>query len=157
MSTLSTFCMNLLIYRLGSGSRPRMLCGRPGIPYISAARGACYVTAGFGAVSPRGIGVWYTPCALAPPVRSAGAHSRPLVLEDDSVFAALLLDLLTEERYPTTSAPTGRLGLAAWRRRRPALVILELPPLTPAAQWEFLAPIGQDAMTAEACVIVCTI
>jgi hypothetical protein len=36
------------------------------------------------------------------------------------------------------------------------LVIVDLPPLTLAAQWQFFARIGQDAMTAGACVILCT-
>jgi CheY-like chemotaxis protein len=79
-----------------------------------------------------------------------------LVLEDDPTFGALLVELLTEEGYSTTTAPTGPAGLAAWRTLQPALVIMDLPPLRPAAQWQFLAAIGQDATTAGACVIVCT-
>jgi CheY-like chemotaxis protein len=83
-------------------------------------------------------------------------YPRILILDDDPVFGALLVELLTEEGHPTTPAPTGPAGLAAGRRLQPALVILDLPPLTPAAQWQFLAPIGQDARTAGACVIVST-
>src|SRR5437016_6521034 len=62
-----------------------------------------------------------TPCDS-----KGGAVKKALIIEDDAVIRANILDLLDAEGYETLAAPNGRVGLELAMEKRPDLIICDI-------------------------------
>jgi CheY-like chemotaxis protein len=87
------------------------------------------------------------------PVPAARPHPRVLIVEDDVDIRETLGAMLATEGYDTAEAANGLEGLAAARRARPDLIVLDL--MMPVMDgWQFRSAQRDDPALASIPVIV---
>ncbi len=79
-----------------------------------------------------------------------------LIVEDESIIAGLIADVLAMEGYRTKHATTVAHATELVHAERPDLVILDIRLETPAAGWQLLQAMRQDAQLATTPVLVCS-
>jgi CheY-like chemotaxis protein len=79
-----------------------------------------------------------------------------LVVEDESIIAALMTDILTSEGYHTRHAATVAEAFALLQAAPPDLIVLDIRLETPEAGWHFLQALRHDLQLATIPVLVCS-
>lgn len=87
------------------------------------------------------------------PFVSSAAMARVLVVEDDAAIRQLYVEVLTELGHDVAEAPTATEALHEVRRKRPALVLLDLMLPGGANGYDVLAEIRGSPRTAKLPVI----
>ncbi len=79
-----------------------------------------------------------------------------LIVEDESLIAGLIADVLALEGCRTKRAMTGACAVALVHEEQPDLVILDLRLETPDAGWCFLQALRHDPRLATTPVLICS-